>query len=68
MTPERIAKFFESELGQQCPELYSTPDDRVFIRLSEAEWHCRQNNLDEDQIQMWFPEWGGNDPEPKYRT
>lgn len=62
MTQERINKFFESSLGQQCNELYSTSDDRVFIRHSEAQRHT-EGKLDPDTKPLidktiidWYPE------------
>ena len=44
---EKIDKYFESELGQQCNELFSTSDDRVFIRYEEAVMHAN-GELDPD--------------------
>ena len=39
MTQEIINKYFESSLGQQCDCLFTTSDDRVFIREEEAILH-----------------------------
>lgn len=55
MTQESINKYFQCSLGQQCNELFSTPDDRVFIRLSEARDHCKLNNLPLD-VEVWVEE------------
>jgi hypothetical protein len=54
MTQERINRYFLSSLGVQCDFLFSTPDDRVFIRRREAIQHCIDNNLDSKNIEMWF--------------
>jgi hypothetical protein len=62
MTQEKINKFFESSLGQQCNELYSTSDDRVFIRYGEAMRHSEgkldpdTKPLDDKTIIEWYPE------------
>lgn len=65
MTQEEINKYFKTSLGEQCDELYSTSDDRVFIRFTEADLH-RQGKLDEntkpleDQtIQIWYNPYEG---------
>jgi hypothetical protein len=68
MDRDYVTKAFQSSLGQQCEELFSTPDDRLFIREEEAYRHCMDNNLDAGKIQMWFPEWSGNDELPQTRT
>lgn len=36
MTQEIIDRYFNTSLGEQCDVLYSTSDDRVFIRHEEA--------------------------------
>ena len=51
---ERVIKAFKSDLGQQCEELYTTPDGRFFIRYSEASEHCEMNDLEEKDIQIWW--------------
>ena len=33
---EIITKAFQTNLGQQCNELFTTSDGRVFIRLEES--------------------------------
>ena len=60
-----MSNYFQSELGQQCKSLFSTPDDRVFIRYSETLQHCTDNNLDSNSILEWFEEWSGTNSEPK---
>ena len=47
MTQEKADKIFETELGQQLGMIYSTSDDRVFIRLIEAKLHT-EGSLDEN--------------------
>jgi hypothetical protein len=42
---EEINKIFRTSLGEQCEELYSTSDGRVFIRYEEADAH-RKGELD----------------------
>lgn len=56
MTQEKINKYFESELGSQCVSLFSTADDNVFIRHSEAVTHSESNGLLVSAIQEWFEE------------
>lgn len=56
MTQERINKIFATDLGMQCLELYSTPDDHVWIRYSEALNHCRDKDFDISGIQTWYPD------------
>lgn len=56
MTQEKINKYFKSELGAQCIELFSAPDDTVIIRYSEASKYCKEKGLDPDGIQVWFNE------------
>ncbi len=58
MTQEKINNYFQSELGQQCNSLFTTPDDMVFIRRSEAEEHLKTmlvGNIKEP-ITEWFEE------------
>ncbi len=47
MTQEIINKVFESKLGQQCNSLFSTSDDRIFIRYEECKLHIG-GKLDEN--------------------
>ena len=68
MTQETINKYFQGELGQQCNSLFSTSDDRVFIRYHEAVSHSQENNLDIKLIQEWFEEYSGSDPVPIVRS
>jgi len=68
MTSETMSKYFQSELGQQCNSLFSTPDDRVFIRYSEASQHCTDNSLDSNSLLEWFEEWSGTDSNPIVRS
>lgn len=64
MTQERINKYFNTELGQQLDELYSTSDDMVFIRYEEALKHTKgelnpdSKSLKNDLITTWYsPIW-----------
>ena len=59
MNRKEINEVFCTELGQQLNELYTTSDDRVFIRLTEAISHT-EGKLDENTqplsdttIKMW---------------
>jgi len=61
MNQEKINKYFESELGQQCNSLFSTSDDNVFIRYQEALNHSIENNLNKDEITEWYEEFSGSD-------
>lgn len=36
MTQERINKYFQGSIGSQCDTLFSTSDNRVFIRYEDA--------------------------------
>ncbi len=65
MTQEKISKYFQTSLGEQCTTLYSTPDDRVFIRPSEAENHCIENGMDPLSVSIWFDETEEQEP-PTY--
>jgi hypothetical protein len=72
-TQKEVIAVFNSELGEQCDELYSTSDGSIFIRYNEAIAHSK-GELDEDtqpledkSIYIWFNEWSGNDPEPQMR-
>jgi uncharacterized protein YbaR (Trm112 family) len=58
----KIANCFKSGLGQQCEELYSTSDNRVFIRFEEADKHTlgalnpNTQPLMDQTIREWFRE------------
>lgn len=54
ITQEYMDRVFKSELGQQCIELFTTPDDKVFIRYYEAFKHCEDNDLDVEKILVWY--------------
>ena len=54
MTQEIINKYFNSEIGEQCTELFSTSDDRVFIRIEDAEFHVLDMELEDAAIQDWY--------------
>jgi len=63
MTQERINKYFQSSLGQQLDILYSTSDDRVFIRYHEEAVKHTEGLLDhgtaplvDKTIETWYPE------------
>ncbi len=51
-------RYFRSELGSQCEELFSTSDDRVFIRVEEAVKYVRgelgTKPLEDQTILMWY--------------
>lgn len=59
---DKINKIFNSELGQQVEVLYSTSDERVFLRHSEARLHTEglldENTkpLDDKEIKHWYRE------------
>ena len=59
-----IGEAFASELGQQCPSLFSTSDNRIFIRYSEALSHTA--SLENKAIYEWFEEWHGKALLPDY--
>jgi len=63
---EIVSKAFASELGQQLDGIYSTSDNRVFIRKQEAIAHT-EGRLDEhcvalkdNTVLLWFEEGGDN--------
>jgi hypothetical protein len=56
MTQEKINKCFNTPLGEQCDVLYTTADDKIFIRHEEAVKHSTDNNLDVNAIAEWFRE------------
>jgi hypothetical protein len=37
---QRVAAAFQSELGQQLDELYTTSDGRIFVHLEQASLHA----------------------------
>lgn len=63
MTQEQINKIFQGSLGQQCSELFTTSDDRVFIRHEEAELHTQgkldpdTKPLDDQTIKVWYEDY-----------
>lgn len=62
MTQQRINSYFDTSIGRQCPALFSTSDDRVFIRYDEAERHTQglldpgTYPLSDRAITTWYPE------------
>ena len=52
MTQEIINKYFNSEIGEQCFELFSTSDDQIHIRLEDAEFHAAIN-LENQEVERW---------------
>ena len=61
MTQEKIDKVFEWNLGLQLLSIFSTSDDRLFIRKSEALQHTNDminsnpQELVDTTIIEWFP-------------
>lgn len=62
MTQEKANKIFETELGLQLDVIYSTFDDKLFIRPEEALNHLKglissnsKNNID-TTITEWYRE------------
>lgn len=53
MTQEIINKYFESELGQQCNELWTTSDDKIFVRWEEAAQHEANLTKELYRIKYW---------------
>ena len=59
MTQELINKLFDTDIGLQVLEMYSTSDDRVFIRRDEAIAHAKgeleanSKPLDNQIIHIW---------------
>ena len=74
MTQELINKYFKGDLGRQLNVIYSTSDDRVFIRYEEALKHTEgkldpnTQPLEDKKIIEWFEEFSGSDPEPEIRN
>jgi hypothetical protein len=61
MTQEQVNKIFDTDLGQQLNEIYVTSDDRVFIRLSEAQNYCHDileegDDISKYNIVTFYPE------------
>jgi hypothetical protein len=61
MTQEKINTIFQSSLGQQLTEIFVTPDDGCFIRLREAQNHCRDvlkqgDDASKYEITIWYNE------------
>ena len=66
-----IGEAFSSELGQQCNSLFSTSDNRIFIRLQEAIAHSKGElgegiPLEDTTIYEWYEEWHGGASLPEY--
>lgn len=66
-----VEKAFSSELGRQCNSLFSTSDNRIFIRLQEAIAHSKGElsegiPLEDTTIYEWYEEWNGGDLLPSY--
>lgn len=63
MTQELANKIFQSELGQQCIEIFVTSDDQVFIRHEEALLHTKgelipnSSLLEDVTITTWYEEY-----------
>lgn len=60
MTQEIINKYFNSEIGKQYFELFTTSDDVIHIRIEDADFHASFNELEDQGIERWekyeFPE------------
>jgi hypothetical protein len=60
MTQEKANKMFETELGQQLNVIYTTSDDKPFIRYEEAQQHVEEMKISnpdfDDSIADWYPE------------
>ncbi len=60
MTQEQANKLFNSPLGQQLDVIYSTSDDRVFIRYEEAISHTQgmldggSKPLENTEVLPWY--------------
>jgi hypothetical protein len=63
---EKIKASFESPLGAQLDELFSTSDNRIFIRYKKAKEWC--HHLEDKSILHWFEEYNGQDPTPIIRN
>ncbi len=64
MTQERANKIFKTSLGQQLNEIFSTSDDRVFMRYEEEAVKHVNGELDPDTLPLedktiltWYPEY-----------
>jgi hypothetical protein len=62
MTQEIVNKCFETEFGQQLDQLFSTSDDRLFVRYEEARLHTEglldpnTKPLTDNTVIEWYPE------------
>lgn len=60
MTQDQINTYFKKGIGSQCDMLYSTSDERVFIRYGEALLHTmgsldkNTKPLSDKTIHTWF--------------
>ena len=60
MTREEVDKIFNGDLGQQVDVLFSTSDNRCFIRKEEAIKHTEgtlddTEPLEDKSIADWYP-------------
>lgn len=56
---QSVKSAFMSELGNQCDELYSTSDGRIFIRHEEASLHTEgkldgTKPLNDKEVKIWY--------------
>ena len=60
MTQELINKYFNSNIGRQVNCLYTTSNNKVFLRLEEANrWANGEDGsepLKDTNIMVWYPE------------
>jgi hypothetical protein len=63
MTQEKANRIFETDLGVQLNVIYSTSDDRVFIRYEEALLHTNEllNSDPEKFVDTTITEWYNED-------
>ena len=62
MTQEIANKLFLTAFGQQLNVFFTTSDDQIFIRRSEAEEYCHDileegNDPSKYNIEEWYPEY-----------
>lgn len=62
MTQKQADDIFDSSLGRQLEQIYTTSDNKAFIRRTEAELHT-EGKLDKNtkplkdkEIEVWFPQ------------
>jgi hypothetical protein len=56
MTQSKANEIFKTQIGEQLDIIYTTSDDRAFVRHGEAITHIQTEELEDEKVETWFPE------------